>query len=311
MKRIFVTIILFILLLTGCASQPTAAPTETVTPQPTATSLRPTETHTPIPSPTACVESELPYEQQKTMIENRFERGSQAFEALIKEDGNLEYYDGSWHTLEAMRNVNGEIIPWGESYDMNSEEGRNGILTNIMGGNEALMEKHIQILDNRKDHAAEKGFDSSHFDVLYVQFFPNLESLKVKNFSEKVICFNMTGKIVVKNSNGKILVINIETVFSDMISHTYVASENILSQKPTKLYREKAFDNGFLGINSGDYLNHEWNDLNTSLTDSADRAALEKILNSNSENFLQKLETNPSSISDYFYNLLHIIYHNH
>ena len=108
-------------------------------------------------------------EQQVQIIEDRFQPGSTASEAVIKADGNLEYYDGTWKTLEAMRNINGGIIPWGESYDMVSEEGRSGILTNIMAGNEALMEEHTEkSLDIYKNAAEKEGFGSSNFNILYV-----------------------------------------------------------------------------------------------------------------------------------------------
>lgn len=310
MKRLFAATLLLTLILSACSipatPEPPITPTQTEMPSPT-------ETPQPIAtaSPTIVVESELPYDQQKQLIEARFERGSQAFEAIIKEDGNLEYYDGTWKTLEAMRNLNGEIIPWGESYNMISEEGRNGILTNIMAGNEALMEKHTELFDNRKIKAEEKGFDSSNFDVLYVQFFPDKENIVLEKVSDKLVYYVMEGEIVVKNTNEKILVVRIRTCFNSIISHTYVKSGNILAEDPSSLLAKKAFDNGFLGINSRDYLSNRWSDLNALLTEPTDRTALERILDSNMENFLQKLETNPSSISEDLYNIRHIIYHNY
>lgn len=308
MKRI-IAMIIVLMLLTACTT-PTSQTTPTLAP--TTTSVPPTVTPRPTPTTTQMSDFEdLPYDQQKAVIETRFEQGSTAFEALIKVDGNLEYYDGTWKTLEAMRNQKDEIIPWGESYDMNSEEGRNGILNNIMAGNEDLMEEHVKLFENRKIKAEEKGFDSSNFDVLYVQFFPDKENIVREKISDKLGYYVMEGEIVNKNANNKIFVVNIRTCFNSIISHTYVKNGNILAEDPDDLIAKKAFDNGFLGINAKDYLNNRWSDLNALLTETTERTTVEKILDSNMENFLQKLEDNPNSMSEDLYNIRHIIYHNY
>ena len=156
-------------------------------------------------------EASLPYEQQKKLIENRFEKGSKAYEALVNADGNLEVYlgDGLWKTLEAMRNPNGEIIPWGESYDMASEEGRNGILTNIMaGGHPEAMDGLNKMFENQKKILAGEGFDVSDFNIRYVQLFPNQNSQIRQLISSQMIKKGFEGQIVVKNSQNKILVID-------------------------------------------------------------------------------------------------------
>ena len=117
----------------------------------------------------------------------------------------------------------------------------------------------------------------------------------------------MSGHIVIKDADGKIFVINLKTSFSSAISHTYVASENTLAQSPKNLVDQDAFDSGFLGVNSS-------NDLSSfivSRNETAEQDYLKKVLNSSLENFLQKLETNPSSISKDFYIIRYIIYHNH
>jgi hypothetical protein len=343
MKRIIASIIF--LLLSACTApatpQPTLAPTATT--MSTAMTI-PTPTLSPlelgaqmaedyvngiIDYPTdltaeqknafdqALVEVEpgLSVEQQKRLIEDRFEKGSTAFEAVIKADGNLEYYDGTWKTLEAMRNLNGEIIPWGESYDMVSEEGRNGILTNIMVGNEAMMEKHIQkTIENIKQDAEKKGLDNSNFNILYVQFFPNTDSLNWKRISETVGFYEMQGQIVFKNANDKILVINLITCLGSIIRNTYGKSGNVIAEDPSELYDQKEFDNSFLGITSSDSLNYFYYDLASLVTSNnelAGQAYLEKVLNSNMENFLQKIAIDPTSVSKNFYSIDFIIYPNY
>ena len=307
MKHVIIAIIIA-LLLSACTAQPT--PTQA----PTATPLPPTATPQPTPTSTEVPFEDLPYEQQKTMIESRFEQGSQAFEALIKEDGNLEYYDGTWKTLEAMRNLNGEIIPWGESYDMISEEGRSGILTNIMAGNEAVMEKHINSsIDLSKKNAEKKGFNSSNFNTLYVQFFPDADSLANKNLSN-IGYYEMQGQIVLKNASNKIYVINLETSFNNTMVITYVKSGNTLAENPSELYDQKAFDDSFLGIDSADLLNYMFRDLIPFIASGnvpAEQAYLETVLNSNMENFLRKIASDPNSISKDLYNIRFIIHPNY
>jgi hypothetical protein len=213
-----------------------------------------------------------------------------------------------------MRNLNGEIIPWGESYDMVSEEGRNGILTNIMAGNEAVMNEHVRVFDLYKKDGEKNGFDSSAFNMLYLQFFPDADSLNWKEPGKNVGYYNMQGQIVLKNTDNKILVINLETAFANTIIQTYVKSGNVLAENPSKLYDQKAFSNGFLGISSSDFINYFFHDLASliaSKNESAEKAYIEKVFNSNLENLLRKITNDTASISKDLYNISFIIYPNY
>ena len=297
LKKNIIATIFIILLFSACEIQQTATLTETATPSHIVTILP-----TPISSPTLYTEADLSYEEQKQLIENRFISGSKAFETLIKEDGNLEYYDGTWKTLDAMRNLNGEIIPWGESYDMLSEDSKNGILTNIMAGNEKVMDEHIRVFNLKKENEEKAGFDSSNFNVLYVQFFPDNESIRRQKVSNDMGYYEMKGQIVVRNNN-KIIVINITTCSNTGIMHTYVRSEQVFSQNHTKLFEQKAFENSFLGISSSDYLIYRFTDLASLADEAVEKNFIDKFQSSNFESFTEKLKTNPNLIGEDLYHI--------
>jgi hypothetical protein len=253
-------------------------------------------------------EASLPYEQQKKLIENRFEKGSKAFEALVKADGNLEYYDGSWKTLEAMRNANNEIIPWGESYDVVSDQGRAGLLKNVFAGNQGALEALDKDINLDKKDAEKKGLDSN-FNFLYVQWFPDINETTFEVIGKKIGYDNMEGLIIVKDKNNKPLVVEIKTNTIGGVLITYPSGKTI-SHNPSDLTRLNFYDlkSGFLAIPSANYLSYEYNDLMNYATDPVEQTYLQKIIDSNLENTLKQLEENPKSLSAGPYSIRRMIF---
>ena len=302
-----VIFIIIALQISACAVQPTATQVPTDTPTPLTA-----QTSTATPSPTTFLESELPYEQQKTLIENRFEQSSRAFEALIKEDGNLEYYNGAWHTLEAMRNLNGEIIPWGESYEMASEEGQKGILTNIMAGNQEFMDEWIQTFNNANKNVEGNGVGSSNANLLFVQFFPDANSMTKEREGKEIYHYDMKGQIIVKNHEEKIYVIDVNTFLSLWsVVHVFVKNEEFFGYDIEKLYEKRAIENCYLGLQNQNLLNYSLGGFIQYADEPNEKLFLEKVMNSSMENFKEKIETNPNLIGDDLYHIHWLIYPNY
>ncbi len=252
-------------------------------------------------------EASLTYEQRRNLIEDRWQYGNKAFEALVKDDGNLEYYDGSWHTLEAMKNLNGEIIPWGEMYDLQSEEGRNNLIANVLAGDEGIMSDYVQIFNIVKQNAEQKGFDSTNFNVLFLQFFPDVEQITINNLSDKIVYYDMTGLIVIKNNMNKLLVIRINTCINSSVIMMHINSKQTFSHNPSDLYDLKYFQNGFLGIMSNAYLKYKYDSLSQVLEKSEEQSWMEKIFDSDIENILNNLKTDPNLIGEGLYSILQAI----
>lgn len=262
----------------------------------------------------AAAEANLPYEQQKKLIEDRFEKGSKAYEALIKTDGNLEYYDGRWKTLEAMRNLNGDIIPWGESYELPSEEGQAGLLTNVMaGGHPETMTKLNKVFNNRKNILNEAGLTGDNLKIRYVQFFSDMNEDWQKISREMPLVW-VEGQMVIKNSKDKILVIDIKTslVFTTAATDPQDGRTNQLDPE-NRLLPSRNGDitpdkyNYLVGIPTSNWLSFKYRDLKKLADEPAEQAYLEKAANFNLDNFLEKLETNPSSINEDLFGISYFI----
>ena len=308
LKHFIITIVVT-LLLSACAA-PTQAPTATPVP-PTPTLAPPT----PMPTATQVVDfASLPYEQQKKLIEDRFEKGSKAYEALIKTDGNLEYYDGRWKTLEAMRNLNGDIIPWGESYELPSEEGQAGLLTNVMaGGHPETMTKLNKVFNNRKNILNEAGLTGDNLKIRYVQFFSDMNEDWQKISREMPLVW-VEGQMVIKNSKDKILVIDIKTSLvsttaatdpQDGRTNQLDPANRLLPSRNGDITPDKY--NYLVGIPTSNWLSFQYRDLKKLADEPAEQAYLEKAANFNLDNFLEKLETNPSSINEDLFGISYFI----
>jgi hypothetical protein len=256
-------------------------------------------------------EAKLPYEQQKKLIEDRFEKGSKAFEALVKADGNLEYYDGRWKTLEAMRNLNGELIPWGESYDLASEEGQRGLLTNFMaGGHPEAMDGLNKMFNNRKKILNEEGFAGDDFNIRYVQFFPNQNRKILQLISPNMSIYGFEGQMVVKNSKNKIFVIEVK------VNTGVFTATNVMSGKTMQLSSRRINEGGDItlsdyhclaGIPTSHWLDYKYGGLSELATEPAEYTYLENLHSFNLDNFFTKLETDPSSINEVIYQFNYLI----
>ena len=168
-------------------------------------------------------EAKLPLAEQKKLIEGRFDRSkSGVYEAVIKADGNLEYFDGSWKTLEAMKNKNGENIPWGESYDVVSEEGRAGMLKDLFGGEEAWMaqmEEYVakdKVTGERWAKEQNYSVDTSKFNQRYIAFYRQPESLKFHT-GKKIVYYTLDGLTVLKNPLTEQLLVSKITTFLNLV----------------------------------------------------------------------------------------------
>ena len=258
-------------------------------------------------------EAKLPLAEQKKLIEGRFDRSkSGVYEAVIKADGNLEYFDGSWKTLEAMKNKNGENIPWGESYRLSSKEDREKFVANVLAGNEATLNALDKNTDNSKNSAEKKGFDASNFDFLYVQFYADQESIVWKDLGEKMGGYrSMEGVFVIKNSNNKLMAIKIElsndgyTAIADLESEKTLSFSSILKKKDVYKLELSKF---LLGIPSATLIRCEFNDINNKVTESNEKDFLQKVFAGNLENILENFEKNPETLTkDVIIEILQII----
>ena len=91
-------------------------------------------------------------------------------------------------------------------------------------------------------------------------------------------------------------------------------SGNVLAENPSDLYQSKAFDNSFLGINSSEFLEYALRNQISQIpsrNDPAEIVWLEKVLNANMEDFIQKITNNPNTINEDLYNVKYIIYPNY
>jgi hypothetical protein len=57
-------------------------------------------------------EASLTYEQRRNLIEDRWHMATKPSKPWSKTTVTSNTMTASWHTLEAMKNLNGEIIPW-------------------------------------------------------------------------------------------------------------------------------------------------------------------------------------------------------
>jgi len=256
----------------------------------------------------AKAEASLSYKQRQNLIKDRWQYGNKAFEALVKEDGNLEYYDGTWHTLEAMKNLNGEIIPWGEMYDLLSEEGRNNLIANVLAGDAEMIEKVGKRLRAYKNDAEKNGVDHSNFNVLFIQFFPNVESAFWQPVGERTGYDAMNGLLVTKNTQGKLYVIEINTAMNQDIYITHLTSNKVIAHEPFDILKMKAYQDGFMGIHSEDSIRYLL--LNVLDDSEIEINYNEKRINSNIENFLEQLNNNPEAINDGLYDVRDAIFFN-
>lgn len=255
----------------------------------------------------------MTYEQQKAMIERNFKVGNTAFEALVKEDGDLEYWDGEkWNTIKAMLNSKGKIIPWGGYYDAVSEEGRSGLLKDVFADQET-MDEFLRIFEIRKSNAEKKGFDSSDFNVLFVQFVPDVESFSYHYMDNQSLRFGMEGLIVIKNDQNKLVVIKISTSMASQIAVTNVNYKQTIGYSPEDLRDLKFFQNGFLGISSANLLKYMNVDLINQVKSSSlpdQEAWLEQTLSADLGNILEKIKTDPAAISEDLIDMLWLIHFN-
>jgi hypothetical protein len=140
------------------------------------------------------------------------------------------------------------------------------------------MSDYVQIFNIVKQNAEQKGFDSTNFNVLFLQFFPDVEQITINNLSDKIVYYDMTGLIVIKNNMNKLLVIRINTCINSSVIMMHINSKQTFSHNPSDLYDLKYFQNGFLGIMSNAYLKYKYDSLSQVLEKSEEQSWMEKYL---------------------------------
>ncbi len=263
-------------------------------------------------------EAKLPVAEQKKLIEGRFDRSkSGVYEAVIKADGNLEYFDGSWKTLEAMRNQNGEIIPWGESYDVVSEEGREGMLKDLFGGEEAWMAEMDRYIATQKVNAENTAkrnnfsVDTSKFNKRYVTFYFGPENLKLHE-GKKIPYYTLDGLTVLKNPLTNRLLISKITAFMNQAIYIhegpYTTGFSSYDVITSNFFDQKA---GFFTINSKEILEkfpYSADDRRIKWSQEENFPAFETMWASHLEDFEEKLRKDPDKIQDGLYNFTDLLF---
>lgn len=261
-------------------------------------------------------EVKLPLAEQKKLIEGRFDRSkSGVYEAVIKA-GNLEYFDGSWKTLEAMKNKNGENIPWGESYDVVSEEGRAGMLKDLFGGEEAWMaqmEEYVakdKVTGERWAKEQNYSVDTSKFNQRYIAFYRQPESLKYHTGSYPY--YTLDGLTVLKNPLTKqLLVSKITTFFNGLITiheGPYTTGFSSYDVKSRNFFDKKKM---FLAINTKERLTNFYyggDPFRERLKQEENLPAFETMWASHLEDFEQILREEPNKIQERLYQITDLLF---
>ena len=263
-------------------------------------------------------EAKLPVAEQKKLIEGRFDRSkSGVYEAVIKADGNLEYFDGSWKTLEAMRNQNGEIIPWGKSYDVVSEEGREGMLKDLFGGEEAWMaemEEYVakdKVTAERLAKEQNYSVDTSKFNQRYIAFYRQPESLKFHT-GKKIGYYTLDGLTVLKNPlTDQLLVSKITTFLNSLITIHEGPYTTGFSGPDVKNRDFFGKNKMFLAINTKERLTkfyYNADNRREKWKQEENLPAFEKMWSSHLEDFDQILREEPNKIQERLYQITDLLF---